>query len=156
MAVVEASVRESEVFPNFCSNSFQNRSSSDGLILARLDRSLMIRLLVPRPTNPQAHRLPTPSQSPRRNMTDLPQISQIMDAMLMPLLGGCSLMLAKVSRGESARWAERSFLAVLVLITGITLRTVIRCDEIWLLHTTTLGIIIVSALTIPGQDHVAA
>jgi len=89
-------------------------------------------------------------------MTDLSQITQVMDAVLLPLIGGCSLMLAKFSSGESARRAERTFLTVLVVISGFTLRTVIRCDEIWLLHTTTLAIIIIGALVIPSQEAVAA
>ena len=87
-------------------------------------------------------------------VTDLPQIAQILDAVLMPLIGGTSLLFAKFSSGEAARRAERYFFAILVVITGITLRTVIQCDEIWLLHTTTLGTIIVASLVIPSQDAV--
>lgn len=88
-------------------------------------------------------------------MTDLPQIAQILDAVLMPLIGGTSLLLAKFSSGEAARRAERYFLTILVIITCITLRTVINCDEIWLVHTTTLGMIIVAALAVPSQETVA-
>ena len=63
-------------------------------------------------------------------------------------------MTAKFSQGDAARWAERQFFVVLVVITAVTLRTVIACHEIWLIHTTTLGSLIVSALVIPSHDGV--
>ncbi len=87
-------------------------------------------------------------------MLDLPQIAQILDAITLPLIGGISLLLAKFCMGDAARLAERHFFAILVVITGVTLRTVIYCDEIWLLHTTTLGTLIVGALVIPSQESV--
>jgi hypothetical protein len=86
---------------------------------------------------------------------DLPHTAQILDAITLPLIGGISLMLAKFSVGDTARILERHFLAILVVITGVTLRTVITCDQIWLLHTTTLGTLIVGALVIPSQESVA-
>ncbi len=85
-------------------------------------------------------------------MADLPQITNFMDAIMVPLIGCVALMVAKFTVGDAARWAERQFLAVLLVITLVTLRTVITCDEVWLVHTTTLGCMIVGALVIPGQD----
>jgi hypothetical protein len=85
---------------------------------------------------------------------DLPHIAQILDAVTLPLIGSISLMLAKFSVGDTARVAERHFFAILVVITGVTLRTVIICDQTWLLHTTTLGMLIVGALVIPSQESV--
>ena len=85
-------------------------------------------------------------------MTDLPQLTAFMDAILMPFVGGISLLTAKFGRGDAARWAERQFYVVLVVITIVTLRTVIMCNQVWLIHTTTLGTLIVGALVVPSQD----
>jgi hypothetical protein len=86
-------------------------------------------------------------------MPDLPQITSIMDAVLIPMAAGIALMLAKLTHGEMARKAEKNFFAFLVIMTLITLRTVVLCDEVWLIHTTTLAIMIVGALAIPSHDH---
>ncbi len=48
---------------------------------------------------------------------DLPQITEIMDAIILPFIGGLALLVAKLSHGESKRWAERQFFVVLVAIT---------------------------------------
>ena len=85
-------------------------------------------------------------------MLDLSQITEIVDAIILPLLGGLALFLAKFREGEAARWHERQFLAVLVVITIVTLRTVIYCDEVWPIHTTALGTLIIAALMIPNQE----
>jgi len=84
---------------------------------------------------------------------DLSQITNLLDAIIFPLVGGIALLFAKLSRGETARRAERQFFAVLVVITVITLRTVITCHEIWIVHTMTLGGLIVGSLLIPGQTE---
>ena len=86
-------------------------------------------------------------------MFDLPQFTEIIDAIVMPLIGAIALLLAKLSQGDAARWAERQFFAALVVITLVTLRTVIVCNEFWLVHTATLGTLIVGALVIPGHSH---
>lgn len=83
---------------------------------------------------------------------DLSQITDFVDVIILPLLASMALILAKFSRGEAARWAERHFFGVLVVFTIVTLRTVITCDEVWLVHTTTLGTLIVAALVIPGHE----
>ena len=85
-------------------------------------------------------------------MPDLPQFTAVVDAIVLPLLGSTLLLLAKTAHGEAARRAERQFFAVLVVMTLITLRTVIRCDQTWLLHTSTLAMMILGALVIPSQD----
>jgi hypothetical protein len=81
---------------------------------------------------------------------ELAQITSFFDAIMMPLIGGLALLIAKVSHGDRARWAERQFFAVLLVITLITLRTVITSHEIWLVHTATLGSLIVGSMLIPG------
>jgi hypothetical protein len=85
-------------------------------------------------------------------MADLPQITEFMDAIMLPFIGCVALMVAKFADGEAAPWAERQFFAVLLVVTLVTLRTVITCDEVWLVHTATLGSMVVGALVIPGQD----
>ena len=87
-----------------------------------------------------------------QQLMDLPQMTQIVDAIILPLIGAIALFFAKFSHGEAARWAERQFFTVLVVITLVTLRTVITCDDAWLVHTATLGTMIVGALALPGQD----
>ncbi len=89
-------------------------------------------------------------------MPDLPQITAIMDVFLLPVMASLALALAKFTHGQAARWAERQFFAALLVITLVTVRTVIMCDETWLLHTATLGIMIVGALVIPSCDATLA
>ena len=89
-------------------------------------------------------------------MLDLSQITSLVDAIIFPLIGGLALMFAKLSHGEAARWAEKQFFAVLLVITVVTLRTVINCHEIWIVHTTTLGFMIVGSLMIPGHANAPA
>lgn len=86
-------------------------------------------------------------------MFDLSQLTSLLDAIIFPLIGSIALLFAKLSRGEAARRAEKQFLAVLVVITVVTLRTVITCHEIWIVHTMTLGGLIVGSLLIPGQNE---
>ena len=78
----------------------------------------------------------------------------MMDAVLIPAACGVALLMAKLTHGEMARKAEKNFFAFLVVMTMITIRTVVLCDEVWLIHTTTLAIMIVGALAIPGQHGV--
>lgn len=86
-------------------------------------------------------------------MMDLSQVTSFIDAIMIPMIGGLALLIAKVSDGDRARWAERQFFAVLLVITMVTLRTVITCHEIWLVHTTTLGALVVGSLMIPGHQE---
>ena len=82
---------------------------------------------------------------------DLSQITCLLDAVIFPLVGSIALMYAKLSRGVPARRAEKQFFAILVVLTVVTLRTVITCDEIWIVHTMSLGGLIVCSLLILGQ-----
>ena len=52
-------------------------------------------------------------------MLDLPQFTEIIDAIVMPLIGAIALLLAKLSQGDAARWAERQFFATLVVILKV-------------------------------------
>ena len=45
---------------------------------------------------------------------------------------------------------------ILAVMTIITLRTVINSDEVWLVHTATLAIMIVGSLVIPNQQSTVA
>lgn len=84
---------------------------------------------------------------------DLTQITSLLDAIIFPLIGSIALMYAKLSRGIAARRAEKQFFAILVVLTVVTLRTVITCHEIWIVHTMSLGALIVCSLLIPGQNE---
>ncbi|HBV63656.1 MAG TPA: hypothetical protein DEF45_11600 [Rhodopirellula sp.] len=84
---------------------------------------------------------------------DLAQITSLVDAVIFPLIGSIALMYAKLSRGAVARRAEKQFFAILVVLTVVTLRTVITCHEIWIVHTLSLGALIVCSLLIPGQNE---
>jgi hypothetical protein len=83
---------------------------------------------------------------------DLSQVTSLLDAIIFPLVGGLALLFAKLSHGDAARWGERQFFAILLVITIVTLRTVITCHEFWLVHTTSLGALIICSLLIPGQQ----
>ena len=85
-------------------------------------------------------------------MFEITQMVLMMDLIMMPMIGCGALIMSKVIRGEMARWAERQFLATLVVITLVTLRTVIHCDDVWLVHTTTLAVMIVGALLMPNLE----
>ncbi len=85
-------------------------------------------------------------------MPEISYLINLLDAVVMPLVALATLALAKFSQGEAARRAERQFLAMLLVMTVITLRTVITCDDAWLIHTATLGTMIVSALVVPSQQ----
>ena len=85
-------------------------------------------------------------------MPDLPQIVCIIDAIGLPLLGVFSLIWNKLGSGDGARIAERQFFVTLVVITIVTLRTVINCDDVWLVHMLTLATMVVGGLAIPNQD----
>ncbi len=86
-------------------------------------------------------------------MLDLTQITSLLDAIIFPMIGSIALMYAKLCRGAAARRAEKQFFAILVVLTVVTLRTVITCHEIWIVHTMSLGALIVCSLLIPGQNE---
>ncbi|TWU11193.1 hypothetical protein Pla52o_56310 [Novipirellula galeiformis] len=61
------------------------------------------------------------------------------------------LFLSKISSGERARWAERQFYVALMVMTFVTLRTVALSGDLWLVHTGTLGIMIIGSLMVRTQ-----
>lgn len=85
-------------------------------------------------------------------MVDLLQIAGFLNALVCPMISGMLLLVSKLAHGEAARRAERRFLAALVVVTIMTVRTVIACDDAWLLYAVTLSILIVGALLIPNQE----
>ena len=85
-------------------------------------------------------------------MLDLPLMMSIIDAVLIPAACGIALLVAKLTHGEMARKAEKNFFVFLVVMTLITIRTVVLCDDVWLIHTTTLAVMVVGALAIPGNE----
>ncbi len=89
-------------------------------------------------------------------MPNLTELIMVTDAILMPLIGCGALLISKLSSREMARWAERQFLATLVVITLVTLRTVINCGDAWLIHTLTLSTMIMGALIIPNLESSVA
>ena len=89
-------------------------------------------------------------------MTEIFFLSGLMNGLLLPIVAGTTLVAAKLKVGEAARRAERQFLATLVVMTIITLRTVITSDDVWLIHTATLAIMIVGALVVPNQEATVA
>ncbi len=92
------------------------------------------------------------TQAEPTQLTDFTYVASIVNAIILPLFAVAALILAKFSHGEAARQAERQFLATLVIMTIITVRTVITCDDVWLIHTATLATMIVGALVVPSQD----
>lgn len=89
-------------------------------------------------------------------MPELAMIAPLANAFALPFLGGVLLVTSKLSSGEAARRAERRFLAALVVMTMVTIRTVMTCDAAWLIHTAALSLLIVGALLIPSQEATVA
>lgn len=79
-------------------------------------------------------------------------IASAVSALGLPMVALLSLLLAKLSTGDSARRAERRFLAVLVILSIVTAHTVMTQNVAWLIHTSTLGLVITGSLWIPGQS----
>ena len=85
-------------------------------------------------------------------MPDLSQVVDLMDAIILPIIGVGALLLSKVCQGDVARHWERQFLFCLIVLTIVTLHTVIHCDDTWLIRTMTLGGMIIAPLMVPGQE----
>ena len=85
-------------------------------------------------------------------VSDLSHLAEILHAIILPLIGIWSLVWTKICPVKEARRAEIQFLLTLVVITIVTLRTVIDCDDVWLVHTITLAGMIVGALAVPGPS----
>ncbi|MEM6689581.1 MAG: hypothetical protein AAF664_09150 [Planctomycetota bacterium] len=96
----------------------------------------------------------------RRPLSSLPFNGKRMDASLnclpflaIPMIGIGSLISAKLATTDSMIKAHGQFYAVLVAVIALTARTVYHCEPAWLLHTLTLGCMVVGALAIPGQKR---
>ena len=86
-------------------------------------------------------------------MTDLVQIASLLDAIVLPLLGLFFLMSSKLAVGETAKLCQGQFILTLIVMTIVTIRTVIHADDqTWLLHTISLGLMVVAALVVPSRE----
>ncbi|SMP75298.1 hypothetical protein SAMN06265222_1196 [Neorhodopirellula lusitana] len=74
----------------------------------------------------------------------------------LPMLAMLALLVAKLSTGTAARRAERRFLALLIVMSLVTAHTVMTQNAAWLIHTTTLSLMVVCSLWIPGQSHASS
>lgn len=84
-------------------------------------------------------------------MAALAMIVGGVEVWILPIVGLMLLIVSKISRGETARIAGSFFLAVLVLATLVTFRTMVAGETIWLMHALTLAIFIVGAVSIPAS-----
>ncbi|MDZ4852993.1 MAG: hypothetical protein SGI77_27210 [Pirellulaceae bacterium] len=75
-------------------------------------------------------------------------IEQIADCFVwfIPISAAIGLWLARLSSNQLWRlWTQRAFFALLLLVAGGTLRTVMVDDPSWLLHTLSLGVMVIGA-----------
>ena len=71
----------------------------------------------------------------------------------IPISAAIGLWLARFSVDSDLRlWSQRAFFASLLLVAGGTLRTIMVDDPSWLLHTLSLGIMVVGAIC-PTVHH---
>ncbi len=84
-------------------------------------------------------------------MPSLMLLVSAVEVFSLPFIAISAIALSKLTHGETARTAERGFLGVLLAVTLITCRTVICVDPCWLVHTATLGLMIVAALLLPNR-----
>ncbi len=74
----------------------------------------------------------------------------------LPIVGMFVLTLSKITTGALAQLTERWFLGVLIAVTLITCRTVIKADPCWFAHTATLGLMIIGSLLLPNRQSLAS
>jgi len=84
------------------------------------------------------------------------EIAAFVDAIALPLFGLWALLATKLSVGPAVRRAEKRFLLALVVISLVTLRTVIRLDEVWLVHTITLASMVLGVFLVPAREGAVA
>jgi hypothetical protein len=75
----------------------------------------------------------------------------VLECVLLPMIGLVSLILVHTCDEKTRVFAERQFLATLIFVTFMTLRTVISLEPTWLIHTGTLGTMVIAALVTPAQ-----
>lgn len=83
-----------------------------------------------------------------------PQGLTVMGVFIVPVIGAFALFSAKLAQGDSIPKAQRRFLTCLVAVTLLTVRTVMYCDECWLIHMLTLAGMVVGAMALPDQESV--
>ncbi|MCS7467253.1 hypothetical protein NZK35_11425 [Stieleria sp. ICT_E10.1] len=89
-------------------------------------------------------------------MLELPEFFAVVNAIALPLFGLWALLSTKLSVGDALRRAERRFLIALVIISLVTLRTVMRLDDVWLIHTLTLASMVLGVFTVPSREGALA
>ncbi|MEM9588983.1 MAG: hypothetical protein AAGA03_17010 [Planctomycetota bacterium] len=77
------------------------------------------------------------------------ELATVLTALVLPLFGGGMLVLSKLASGAAARRAEARFMAALVVMVVVTIRTAVVCDPQWLIHTMTVAVMVLGALMIP-------
>lgn len=89
-------------------------------------------------------------------MSNLVQLLAIVDIIALPLLGLWALLATKLSIGEKLRRAERFFFVALIIISLVTLRTVVTLDDVWLVHTMTLSLMVLGVFMVPSREGALA
>ncbi len=74
-------------------------------------------------------------------------IEQIADSFVwfIPIAAAVGLISIRWLHHQSRTWAERLFFAALLIVAGGTLRTIVVDDPSWLLHTFSLGLMVIGA-----------
>ena len=85
-------------------------------------------------------------------MLELPLMLAFADAIAMPILGLWALLSTKLSVGPALRRAEKRFFIALVIISLVTLRTVASLDDVWLIHTATLALMVLGVFLVPSRE----
>lgn len=85
-------------------------------------------------------------------MSDFASAFALVDATALPLLGLWALLSTKLAVGDALRRAEKRFLFVLVIATLVTMNTVLRLDDVWLIHTVTLALMVLGVFLVPSRE----
>lgn len=83
---------------------------------------------------------------------DLNHLFSLAATFLFPVVGSVALLATKLSSGETRRFAQRQFIASLIVVTMVTLHTVATANDAWFVHTLTLATMTVGALALPNHD----
>jgi hypothetical protein len=88
----------------------------------------------------------------RSSMPYSPYWFELLDCLLpwiVPAIALASLWMARAQGNESLqRTAERMYFAAMLVVAGVTLRTVLADDGCWIVHTSSLGLMVL-AVAIP-------
>lgn len=96
------------------------------------------------------------SSQTKSKMPDLFHLPYFASPILLPIIAVWTLVHLKLAVGEEMRSAERRYFVALIVMTVITLRTVVLCDECWFVHTATTAGMILGALLMPSRSEVIA